>query len=226
MNDRNWSDTLAIVVLGVLAFAGVCSGERRSSDYLSPLERVDEKITRYHVFLTEKLGVTPFDCGRVVDEPSFGPESIISIYSQTHNGRRAFYESSVQAEANLWQRSKSMGDMGQTRAVGIRRVDAEIPQGVAEHIRQVWLRMLRDRHPWERSRLEFALSGYLRFSIQQPDGSPLEAELWLPAREPKRQALVQISEALWNYCRAAPASRPAIAKKIDREANRLLAWLK
>ncbi len=220
--------SLALAILGmvVLAFVRVCSGEQTSTDYLSPLDRVDEKITRYQDFLTAKLGITPFDCGRVVDEPSFEPESIISVYSQMQNGRHAFYVTSVKAAANLWQRSKSMRAIAQAQAVDIKRVDAEIPQTVAEHIRQVWLRMVRERHPWERPRLEFELGGYLRFSIQQLDGPPLEAELWLPPRGPKTRALVKISDALWEYCKAAPANRPAIANEIDREATRLLEQLR
>jgi len=217
---------LTVAGAGVLAFAGVSSGSNPRGDHLSPLERLDERTTKYQEFLTTKLGITPFNCGRVVDQPSFGSESVVSVYSQTQNGRLVSYVSCVQAAENLWQRSKSMHDVANAQAVGIKRVDAEIPSAVAEHIKQVWMRMLRDRRPWKRPRLEFELGGYLRFSIQQLHGPALEAELWLPPPGPKTQALVKISDALWEYCKATPAARPAIASKIDREATALLALLK
>jgi hypothetical protein len=142
------------------------------------------------------------------------------------NGRRGFYVTSVEAADNLWQRSNSMRDIAKAQAVRIRRIDAEIPRAAAEDIRQVWLRMLRDRRPMKKSRIEFELAGYLRFAIQQPHGEALEAELWLPALGPKTRSLVKISEALWEYCKATPANRRQIASKIDHEADWLLAQLK
>jgi hypothetical protein len=107
------------------------------------------------------------------------------------NGRRGFYVTSVEAADNLWQRSNSMRDIAKAQAVRIRRIDAEIPRAAAEDIRQVWLRMLRDRRPMKKSRIEFELAGYLRFAIQQPHGEALEAELWLPALGPKTRSLVK-----------------------------------
>jgi hypothetical protein len=40
------------------------------------------------------------------------------------------------------------------------------------------------------------------------------------------QALAKISDSLWEYCKATPVKRSAIANKIDREAKRLLEQLK
>lgn len=217
---------LAIMTTAGLISAEVPNADRANADYLSPLDFSDKKTNSYRRFLSQKLGLTPFDCGRVVDDASFGPEGIVSVYSRTQNGRRTFYVSSVEATMNIWQRSNSMRDIAQARAVGIRRVDAKIPPAVAEHVREVWLRMLSDQRPLERSRIEFELAEHLRFCIQQPHRSALEAELWLPCLGPNTRALEKISESLWKYCKSAPANRAAIARQIENEATRLLARLK
>ena len=173
-----------------LSSAEVRNADRARADHLSPLDFTDRKTNSYRSFLNRKLGLTPFDCGRVVDDSSLGPEGIVSVYSQVQNGRRVFYVSSVEARANIWQRSNSMRDIAQGKAVGVRRVDAEIHRAVARHISDVWLRMLRDQRPFERSRVEFELAGYLQFSIQQTHGTRLEGELWLPPQGPKTRGLV------------------------------------
>ena len=214
-----------------MAIAGLTSAEARnahgaSADHLSPVDLSDKKTNSYRSLLTQKLGLTPFDCGRVVDDSSLGPEGIVSVYSQVQNRRRVFYVSSVEATANIWQRSNSMRDIAQAKAVGIRRVNAEIPRVVAQHVSEVWLRMLRDQRPFERSRVEFELAGYLQFSIQQTHGARLEGELWLPPQGPKTRALVKISESLWKYCKSSRENRAPIARTIDSEARQLLAQLK
>jgi len=214
-----------------MAIAGLISAEvrnadRASADHLSPLDLSDKKTNSYRSFLSQKLGLTPFDCGRVIDDSSLGPEGIVSVYSRVQNGHRVFYVTSVEARANIWQRSNSMRDTAQAKAVCIRRADAEIPRIVAQHISEVWLRMLRDQRPLEPSRIEFELAGYLRFSIQQLHGPHLEGELWLPPQGPKTRALMKISENLWKYCKSSPANRAPMAKTIDSKARQLLGQLK
>lgn len=223
---RVLSLTVAIVTIACFASAEVRTGDRANTDHLSPVNRGDESINKYRALLAAKLGVTPFDCGRVVDTSSFGPETFVSVYSQMRNGRRVYYVTSVQAEANLWQRTKSMHEVGKARGVGVRRIDAEIPQSIAQTIRQIWLRMLHDLRPAPPLGLEFVMNGYLDFSIQQSAAHSLDGELGLPAPGPKTQALVKISDGLWEYCQATPAKRPAIANKIDLEVKHLLAQLK
>ena len=216
----------AIIMISILTSTDVQAAPDAKFDHLSPLDLVDKKMNSYRSFLSQKLGLTPFDCGRVVEDASLGPEGLVSVYSRVRNDRRGFYVSSTKATVNIWQHSKSMRDIAQAQAVQIRRVDVEIPAIVAEHIRQVWLRMLRRERPLDRSRIELELAGYLRFSIQRPHVAQLAGEIWLPPQGPKTQTLVKISENLWKYCEASPASRAAIATTIDREARQLLAQLK
>jgi hypothetical protein len=217
---------LAIMMIAALNGAEVRTADRATADHLSPLDFSDRSVNNYRSFLAAKLGMTPFDCGRIIDTPSFEPESIVSVYSETQNGHRAFYVTSVQAAANLWQSSKSMRDLAQAQTVSIQRINAEISESIAKKIRTIWTKMLRDAHVPPPLGLEFELDGKLGFSIQQPDGLPLDGELWLPPPGPKTQALVKISDALGEYCKATPANRTAVANKIDREATRLLEQLK
>jgi hypothetical protein len=219
------------ILLGITAILGLSlaqarSDDRPNADHLSPLDLSDKSINNYRSFLAGKLGVTPFDCGRVIDTPSFEPESFVSVYSHTQNGRRVCYVTVTRADANLWQRTKSLHDMRAAQNVGIQRIDAEISESVAKKIRQVWTRMLQASRVPPPLGLELELDGKLIFSIQQAVGSTLAAQLWLPAPGPKTRALVEMSNALWDYCKSAPANRPAIASKIDQEATRLLAKLK
>src|SRR6266550_7951308 len=122
------------LALAIITIARLTSAEVRnapvSADHLSPLDFSDKKTNSYRSFLSQKLGLTSFDCGRVVDDASLGPEGIVSVYSRAQNSRRVFYMTSVEATVNIWQRSNSMRDIAQAQAVGIRRVNAEIPQAV------------------------------------------------------------------------------------------------
>lgn len=136
------SASLVIMAMGVLGFVLARGAEPARGDHLAPLAQVDERITKYQALLRAKLGITPFDCGRVLNEPSFEPESVVSVYSPVQGGQQRYHVTLVTAKANIWQETESMHHVDKAAAVNIERIDAEIPQGVAEHIRQVWLQML------------------------------------------------------------------------------------
>src|SRR5436309_1730472 len=85
----------AIITIGGLTSAEVRNAPA-SADHLSPLDFSDKKINSYRRFLSQKLGLTSFDCGRVVDDASLGPEGIVSVYSRAQNGRRVFYVTSAE----------------------------------------------------------------------------------------------------------------------------------
>ena len=198
----------------------------QANDHLAPPNRADEKVNSYQRLLLAKLGVTPFDCGRVVDASSFGPEILVSVHSRMQDGRRAYYVTSSSPEGNLWQRTYSLRRPGNAESTRIRRIDAEIPESVALEIKEVWLRMLRRARPSPPLGLEFEIQGYLEFSIQQSNSHSVHGQLQLPASGPKTQTLAEISDDLWKYCQAAPTNRHAIADKIDKNAKRLLESLR
>jgi hypothetical protein len=214
------------MMMAGLASAEMQRADRANADHLSPVDRGDEKMNEFRDLLNVKLGVTPFDCGRVTDSSSLGPEGVLSVWSETKAGRRTYRVTSVEAADNLWQRTKSMRDADKARSVTTHRIDVQISEPIAEKIKQVWTGMLRDARPASPSEVRYVMDGYLDFSIQQSaHSSSLYGHLALPAPGPKTESLVKISDALWEYCKAAPENRSAIASKIDREVTRLLAQL-
>ena len=219
---------ITVTLLGITHFTLADIGNHGgwSNDHLAPPDRTDEKTNSYQRLLVEKLGVTPFDCGRVVDSSSFGSEVLVSVYSRTQDRHRTYYVTSVSPEENLWQRTRSMRNTRNADSVDIHRIDAEIPEAVAVEIREVLLKMLHGARPSPPLGLEFTIQGYLDFSIQQSDTHPLYGQLRLPGPGLKTQTLAKISKSLWEYCQATPANRPSVAKKIDNQAKRLLAALK
>jgi hypothetical protein len=224
---KNWSIPFAVLSLVGLVISGVCSADDPNDDHLSPVDRRDKALNRYRSLLIKKLGVTPFDCGRIIDSASLGPEAVLSVWCEGNGGRQACRITSIEALENLWQRTNSMRDPASVEGVAIRRIDTNIPESTAKRIREIFLRMLQNVRPAAPLGAELVMSGYLDFAIQRSsDSPPLEGEILLPPRGPKTQALVNISDALWEYSKAAPANRPAVARKIDREATALLDQLK
>ena len=65
------------------------------------------------------------------------------------------------------------------------------------------------------------------FSIQLSHGETLYGEVALELVEGRKtRGLLEVANALIEYCKAIPTDRPAIASQIDRKASRLLDLLK
>jgi hypothetical protein len=210
-----------------------CEAKFPYDDALAPRDRSDKKIENYHRLLNAKLSVTPFDCGRVLDTPSFERENMVSVYSRLRKGQRTYYVSLVEPEAQLWKYSDLKKQTHDARNVPVRRIEAEIPASLGKRLKQAWLEMLQRLRPLRRepganpnSEAEFEFTGTLHFSIQRANRPPLEGELWTPPPGKKTQMFKEISDDLYKYCEAIPAKRPAIANRIDRHARQLLDEIK
>lgn len=192
-------------------------------DNLVPVDWKIKTEDRYRRLLELKLGITPFDCGRAIMQPSFGGETSVSVYSLlTKNGQRTYCVTYCEAEANFWQRTNGLQHIDAARNVRVRRIDAEIPQQAAGIVKEVWLRMLQDSRPIDPTSRKFVVSGLdVEFSLQRSDDRPVYGDLGLPAQGNKTKALKRLADALVEYCQAAPAKRTAIANKIEREAKQL-----
>jgi hypothetical protein len=201
-------------------------------DHLLPPEM--QQFSKYYELLSSKLGVTEFNCGRVFVIPSFDPEYSVSVYREPSNGgRTTYYVTYVVAASNLSQRTDTGVYPEKGESVKTRRIDAAIPEHVAELVRQVWQRMLtgsqRPRPTPTPSRQMIAFDGTLvDFSLERPNATQLSGELDVSIPPPGRKTkeLVALARLLVSYCQANPAERPSIAKRIDHKANELLAALK
>ena len=219
-------------------------------DHLEPEPPYLREHPNYRKVLISKLGVTPFDCGRLLALPFPGGEGSQSVYSKSSNGRRVYYVTRISSEKNLWDLTDGGRHPEMARSVKTQRIDAEIPQKTAELLRQVWLGMLegpqKPRPTPPPNHVVLVDASFFEFSIERTDGPSLVGVLNISAgyagRErttapalPRAQIapgfgdrlrmLVDVSEAVYQYCVAEPAKRSAIARKIDQKATRLLEML-
>jgi len=199
-------------------------------DHLVPVNLNENRA--YRTILLSKLSPTPFDCGRAILLPPFEPEASISIYSTWRNGRLAYGVTYISAEGNLWQRTDAGRQPSLAKAVHVRRLDANMPERTGILLRQVWLQNLRGPHgprPIPRPKTAIVLDATTEeFSIQMPTGKVLYGDLDFSLSFPgkKTKKLVDMTNALYDYCKAPESDRPAMAAGIERQAKRLLLDLK
>lgn len=226
--------TLTLAWIACSAAAAPPSRVQNDWDHLEPIDWKDKTDDQYRNVLESKLGVTPFDCGRVIVELPFEGELSVSVYSNSQRNRQPrYFVTYVKAEHNLWQRTGMLKHADAARSVKAMRQDAEMPKTTAKLVKDVWVRMLKDVRRYPSSSQPYMMGGeYVigglgrEFSIQQSHHSRLYGRLFRsPAPGTKTEALVKLTDTLVDYCEAAPADRPAIRDKIDREAKRLLTRL-
>jgi hypothetical protein len=199
-----------------------------NDDHLRPASL--ERNLSYRKLSLSKLCFTKFDCGRAFTIPAFAPESCLSIYSKAETGARHVYlVTYVTARDSLWQRTDGGNQPKRAEGLKVLRCDAEIPAKTAELLRSVWHRMLAQTRPekplsaseWRMISIDGTNT---EFSIERPHETPLYGTLntSLPAPGEKTKEFLGLSNALTDYCKARPADRPAISRKIDRKAIQLL----
>lgn len=206
-----------------LALAGFALAGRRD-----PLILPSGEFPQYHRLWSSLLEVTPYDCGRLVVLPAFKPETSISIYGVREGaGGTNYLITWISADKNLWQKTNWRQPEQARKRVNLRRIDADIPVGIALLLRKVWTDMLSNVRHGSGSQEEDYLvldSADFLWSIQRPSGRPLRAELNLHIEiSPKMTLFAHLTEVLLTkYCHAPSNERDAIAKEIEREAKKLL----
>jgi hypothetical protein len=219
----------AIVIAAHLACGRSIEG--LGGDHLEP--QPFRAHLKYRKVLLSKLGVTPYNHGRLIVLPFSDREDSQSVYSRSSKGRRIYYITRISSEESLWNRTDGGRYPERARSVKTHRIDIEMPERTAELLRQVWLGMLegpqgpRPTPPPNPHILPQLHPMYFEFSIERADGAPLVGALNLSAGSSgeKTKRLVELSEEIYHYCIAQPAKRPAIAKKIDEKAQNLLGLL-
>lgn len=198
-------------------------------DHLVP---VDTKRHRtYRKIFTSKLGLTPFDYGRIIFLPSFEGESSLSIYCSAHKSARPniCFITSVRARDNLWQLTDAGREAAKAQSAKVHRVDAEIPQETAALVKEAWQKMLanvKERESLRSDEETIPIDGTsIEFSIERSNTSG-EVNLWLPTQGKKVKTFIELTHFLTDYCQAKSIDRSSIAKRINRKANELLALIK
>ena len=201
---------------------------RHDQDYLQPTDRSDDKLTKYRHLLESKLGITPFDSGRVIMPAGLGGrDASVSIYSQRiKDGTRTYWITSVETN-NLWEQTNGVRNIEKAQNVKVRRVDAPIPEKTAQLLKRVWSHMLTHVRAPQAKWIQNELIGVaMDFSIQRNNAAPLRGEFhFKPLQGTRTYALMELSEALFDYSQAGGTKRVGIGTRIERDAKQLLARL-
>jgi hypothetical protein len=204
-----------------------------NTDHLLPLNPTWSP--RYREILTEKLGLTSFDSGRVIFRPPFEkPEESVSIYSEgSARGRQSYKITYVVAEENIWDATGGGEFPERAKNIKVRRIDAEISDHIAHMLKRIWLAMLqgvRGQFPPAVEEREMIPGDptQIEFSLERSNAPPLSGQLnvFLENHGNKVKSLLRVSDDLVSYCKATPNQRFAISGEIDKEATRFLSQLK
>ena len=190
------------------------------------------QFRKYRALWTAKFGPTPFNYARMMAEPAFAPEYSVSVYSQSSRPDQAKYVVTyIVGDQNLWQATDIAKQPQRAKGVKTRRTDCEISEQTAEKVKQAWIAMLSvDQHPKPMPKEVVGRATdatVAEFSIQSSHGEALYGEVAVELAEGRKtRGLLEVANALIEYCKATPAERPVIASQIDRKANRVLELLK
>src|SRR5437870_7618668 len=124
---------MRFVCMLVLFVAG--SSFAASNDHLVPRSK---SFAEYHQLVRRRLGMTSFDCGRIIITPDLRPEAALSVYSK--DGRHYVTETAASGHG-FWQARETR------ERIKVVRVDAEISAPTAKAIGQSLATLLRDVRP-------------------------------------------------------------------------------
>ena len=217
---------LTVAVNFGTALPGMC---RDKGDHLARLNT--KEFRRYRQILGSHLAATPFDCGRVMVRPAFEPEYSISIYNSSGSAERTAYRITyLSAKESIWGLTNGGNDLTEAKAIKVRRVDADIPQSVAELLKDVSTKMLRRARgqtpppvgEWQTLPID---TTDVEWALELPHGGALSGQLnkYFPIGPNTQSFLALTTETLLQYCKANPKERDAIARRIETSARKLLA---
>lgn len=202
------------------------------ADHLADrLLRANLTLTSRYRPVAEKLGVTPFNCGRVIYLHPFSGEESVSVYSRTSQDATVRYQITyLKADQNLYHLTDEGRTPSAVNRARVTRIDAGVPESTAKLIRRVWMRTLRQArgtYPPPRDQWEAvpADSTQLEFSLQTETTTTQFGLLntFLATQRPKVEKLLRISKSLISYSQGSAQERQGIAREIDNQANELLA---
>jgi hypothetical protein len=211
--------TVAVLALFCQGAQFIASCDASTADHLVPLEKRYGLLLKYERLSREKLLVTPGELARFISLPgSASVETSVSIYQM--RGKRGslpgdYWVTVTQSSKSLWE---TMQTVSKPKAVRVERLDAPLPQVVAQTVHDTWVRMLTRVRPALRSEEEALVDSTQEiFAISKSDGSIIEGQTSSrPGR--KTKALIEMAFSLMEYCDKPPALRNRIVKDIQRHA--------
>ena len=195
----------------VALFVAAASSLAASNDHLVPRSKSSPE---YHQLVRTRLGITSFDCGRIIVTPDLGPEGAVSVYSK--NGRYYVTETAASGHG-FWQARETR------ERIKVVRVDAEISAPTAKAIRQSFATLLRDVRPDASARTVLAADVHLSEVSLQTANGVLSADVPREAAGPRTKAVELCFQALVNYCEAPPLKRKSLEQVILNSSRPVVA---
>jgi hypothetical protein len=240
MNTRVWYPRVIFSVkkLLLVGFLPLALPFARNSSFAASsandcLYQVDlAQFPKYRALWMAKLGPTPFNHARMMVEPAFAPEYSVSVYSRSLSRDQVKYVVTyIAADQNFWQATDIGRQPQRAQSVKTRRIDCEISKQTGDKLKQAWIEMLSGDQQPKPMREEDAGRAtdatVAEFSIQLSRAQTLYGEVAVELVEGRKtRALLQVANALIEYCKAKPTDRPAIASQLDRKVTRVLELLK
>lgn len=210
---------LSATILGV--WQRQLSAQSPRKDHLVPVQREEGLSLRYKQLYERKLFLTLGEIARYVRLPGLtGTELSVSIYRGPAKASVGPYKvTATIASGRLWDTLPEMTYRIDPSTIKIRRMDASLPEATATLIHQAWLAKIQKMRdpPADEFRLD---SEHHIFSVLDSNGKLRRAEAYYNWEETR--LMIEIGEALLEYCAMTPPAREKAARKIERQAKALM----
>lgn len=156
--------------------------------------------------------------------PSFSPEYVVRLQGDENNpwdvsaAQKVFLSYSI-ADKNIWESMPENNDKKKQQKVRVSNSTIEFPKALGTRVHKLWQRLLRQTH-------------YTEEGNNVLDGTAYEFATWCvygetcsPQERKSPMLFIELGDSLIAYCKAAPAERPAAAKKIEEKATQLEKYL-
>jgi hypothetical protein len=206
--------------MATLTGASKQTAQSSIDDHLIPIEGWPGPA--FKELLTRKLYVTPANYARIVEFPAVSSEGEVSvaIYSRAGDLDGAFL-TRTRGENTFWS-AESGSDPNFSKDIKVVRCDAAFPKSTAVALHGAVKRMVDQSRPLENPHNTIILDARVtEFSFEDPQRGPVGGFLSPYASGKTGAALRRISRLLIEYCDSKPAKRASLAKRIEREAQRL-----
>lgn len=197
-------------------------GRGSDNDHLVPVHEALGSSAAYQQLWQQKLLLTPGETARFVGLPgTTGVETAVSIYQAPGKENSLpgnYWVTATQASDRLWNCVEGSVD---PKTIRVERCDAPIEESIALAIHKLWLAMLSQSRPQQKSNEIVVDSSREIFSATNSNGIVLEGE---SSTAPKQntKALVSIAASLMEYCDAPAAKRAELTHNIKKTTSNLL----
>lgn len=216
-----------IVLALCIGISPECRASSPEEDHLVPLKEVVGSSAAYQELWQRKLLLTPGETARFVSLPgTVGVETAISVYQAPGKENSLpgnYWVTATQASERLWN-SVAPGAENRTdpQTIRVERCDAPIAEATALALHKLWVTMLSQSRPQQKSNEIVVDSSREIFSAANSSGIVLEGESSISPKQ-NTKALISIAASLLEYCDAPAGKRAELTSNIEKTTSKLLA---